>query len=86
VEAKGESQSSIGEGTAERDNLRVTVYPGPVAVRVLKANSGSRTYSLFVRGGKEDLTMRDIPYDTTITAVIPDSPPDLPLALYVIPD
>jgi hypothetical protein len=86
VEAKGESQTSIGEGTAERDNLRVPVYPGPVAVRVLKANSGSRTYSLVVRGGKEDLTMRDIPYDTTITAVIPDLQPDLPLALYVIPD
>jgi hypothetical protein len=30
--------------------------------------------------------MRDLPYDTTITAEIPDSPPDLPLALYVIPD
>jgi hypothetical protein len=86
VEASGESHTSAGEGTAGRDDLRVTVYPGPVAVRVLKANSGSKTYSLVVRGGKEDLRMRDLPYDTTITAVIPDSQPDLPLALYVIPD
>jgi hypothetical protein len=52
----------------------------------LKASSGSKTYSLVLRGGKEELRMRDLPYDTTITAEIPDSPPDLPLALYVIPD
>jgi hypothetical protein len=86
VEAKGESNTSIGCGTADGNNLRVAVQPGPVAVRVLKANSGSPTYSVVVRGGQDELRFRNLPYDTTITAVIPDSKPDLALALYVIPD
>ena len=66
----------------------MAVSPGPVAVRALKANSASKTYSLVVRGGKEDLIMHDLPYDVTITAVIPDLRPDAPpaLYLYVIPD
>ena len=88
VEAIGEGYTSIGEGIAEGNNLSVKVSAGPVTVRAVKANSASKTYSLVVRGGKEDLIMHDLPYDVTITAVIPDLPPDAPpaLYLYVIPD
>jgi len=85
VEAKGETHTALADGTAGRD-LQLTVSPGPLAVRVLKANSSSRTYSLVLRGTKEDLRIRDLPYATTITAVVPDSPSGQPLTMSVIPD
>src|ERR1700726_2832527 len=64
VEASGETYSSIKEGSAEGDHLLVSVYPGPVTIRVLKANDESKTYSVVIRGGKEDLKVRDLSYDT----------------------
>jgi hypothetical protein len=86
VEAKGEGYSSIGQGIADGSSLRAPVRPGEVTVRVLKANSRSATYSLVVSGGKEDLRMRSLLYDTAVAVAIPDSQSDLPLVLSVIPD
>jgi hypothetical protein len=86
VEAKGESYTSIVQGIAAGNNFRASVQSGPLTVRVLKANSRSATYSLVLSGGKEDFRMRDLPYDTLVPVIIPDSRSDLPLVLSVIPD
>jgi len=83
VEAKGEGYASTVQGAG---NLQVTVHPGPIAVRVMKANSGSRTYSLVLRRGQEELRIRALQYDNIITAVVPDSQSDLAVTLNVIPD
>jgi hypothetical protein len=89
VEAKGEGYTSIAEGIADGATLRLAVYPGPVAVRALKANSTSKTYSLVLRRGKaEPIVMHGLLYDATIPVLIPDTQPDGPAALYlyVIPE
>jgi len=72
-----------------KGSLRVAVRPGPVAVRVVKASSDSKTYRLILRGGNEDLRIiPDLPYEATITTEIPESQsaPSVPLYLYVVPD
>jgi hypothetical protein len=86
VEVTGEGYTSAGQGLANGNNLRASVRPGPIAIRVLKANSSSGTYSFVVRGGKEDLSMLGLPYEATIHAVIPESQSDAPMLLVVIPD
>jgi len=86
VEANGEGYTSIGQGCADGSSLRAQVRPGEATVRVLKANSRSATYSLVVSGGKEDLRMHGLLYDTRVPLAVPDSQSDLPLVLSVIPD
>src|SRR5579864_8742125 len=73
VEVTGEGYTSAGQGLANGNDLRASVRPGPIAIRVLKANSGSATYSFVVRGGTEDLSLLGLAYEATIHAVIPDS-------------
>ena len=86
VEVTGEGYTSIGQGIAEGNSLQAPVLPGRIAIRVLKANSRSAMYTAVVRGGKEDLTFRDLPYDATINVVIPGLRSDAPLTLHVQPE
>lgn len=86
VEVTGEGYTSIGQGLADGNSLRASVLPGPVAVRVLKANSRSATYTVVVSGGSTDVKFQGFPYDATIPVVIPDSTANRPLTLYVRPD
>jgi hypothetical protein len=86
LEVKGEGYTSTGQGRAVGNSLQAPVRPGLATVRVLKANSDSGKYSLFVSGGKNDLRMGDLPYDTTIPVNIPDSNPSAALMLFVVPD
>ncbi|MGJ5815259.1 hypothetical protein [Paludibaculum fermentans] len=86
VEAASEQSLTIGQGAAEGGSLRLSVKPGPVSIRVLKANSGSKQYIIVINGGEHTIRMPGLPYDATIPIRIPESGSGLPLVLSVIPD
>ncbi|QOY86569.1 hypothetical protein [Paludibaculum fermentans] len=86
AEAASEQSLTIGQGTAEGGSLRLSVKPGPIAIRVLKANSGSKQYIVVVNAGEHTIRMPGLPYEATIPIRIPESISGLPLVLLVIPD
>ncbi|HEV3329890.1 MAG TPA: hypothetical protein VG096_02845 [Bryobacteraceae bacterium] len=86
VEITAESYTSVSQGIASGNSLRAQVLPGPITVRVLKANSDSASYSLDVTGGRQDLSLRQLPYAVAVPVVIPDSKTAAPLVLSVLPD
>jgi|ERR1051326_9508559 hypothetical protein len=86
LEVKGEGYASTAQGLAVGNNLQAPVRPGQASVRVLKANSDSGSYSMFTSGGKDDVTMSGLRYETVHSVAIPDSKSDGRLFLCVVPE
>ena len=86
VQAAGSGYSSVGQGVAEGESLRVYVRPGTVALRVAKANSASARYNVIVRGGAEELRLEGLAYGASVNIAVPDSPSGAPLVLSVLPN
>lgn len=86
VEAKTGEYTAIGQGVAEGGSLCSPVLPGRTVVRVRKANSRSGSYTLVISGGEEDLRIRDLSYDASVTIDIPNPRPGSSLILSVLPE
>src|SRR5579872_1173955 len=86
VEIQEAGYRSIGQGIAEGSSLRAFVVPGRATVRVGKANSGSSAYTLVVNGGEKGLRIQNLPYDTPVDLVVPESMSGAPLIVSVFPD
>lgn len=86
VEIQEAGYRSIGQGIAEGSSLRAFVVPGRATVRVVKSNSRSATYTLVMNGGESEVRTQNLPYDTLVNVVIPESKSGAPLIISVLPD
>lgn len=86
VEAQTGLYTAIGQGVGEGGSLRAEVPGGRTTVRVRKANSRSAAYTLVVRGGQEEIQIRNLSYDAPVTIDIPEAKAGASLILLVLPE